>query len=85
MDHPSPTFYNPDDYTLIRASSVKIHKKTSIRGSKNIQILGPVIIKERVIIRGDLAPIIAGNYVNIHENVTLKPTYKRDGAIVKFC
>ena len=34
-------------------------------------------MKQGLIIRGDIAKVTMGKYVMLHENVTLKPSYKR--------
>jgi hypothetical protein len=39
--------------------------------------VGKVIMKERLILRGDLARIGMGKYVILYENITIKPPYKK--------
>jgi hypothetical protein len=35
-------------------------------------------MKEKVILRGDLAPIALGSYLSIFENVIIRPSYKKE-------
>ena len=69
-------YYNPEEY-LETPSGNKIHKKALIKGSGQIQLQGRVIMKQGLIIRGDIAKVSMGKYVMLHENVTLKPSYKK--------
>ena len=73
---PEPVYYNPDQY-LETVSGNKLSKKSLIRGTDQIQPSGKTIFHDRIIIRGDLAIIKIGKYVVLHENVTLRPTYKK--------
>jgi dynactin-5 len=53
----------------------KVSRKSIVRGSKHIHLIGKCIISHGVVIRGDLAPIKIGKYTIIREDVVLRPTY----------
>ena len=70
------TNYNPDQYHETTSGN-KINKKTLISGSDQINTNGKAIMMEGTIIRGDLAKIIMGKNIILHENVVIKPSYRK--------
>lgn len=64
-------------------SGIVISRKCSLCGPQNIKVEGKSILKERVIIRADLAPIKIGKYCIIAENTIIRPPTRRfKGGIV---
>ena len=73
---PKPIINKATDYSDIRRG-VKLNKHSDLNSFKNIRYdkNGKFIIKEKCIIRADLAQIKFGKYVIINEKITIHPPF----------
>ena len=61
----------------------KISKQAIVKGTDNIQIEGKAIILQNAQLRGDLAPLLMGEYVIIKEDVIIRPTFGKESMAKK--
>ncbi|KAH7732014.1 dynactin 5 [Aphelenchoides avenae] len=72
-----PTTYFDPNMKVITSLGNKVSRKAAIQGSQNIVLKdGCSIIKDDVIIRGDLAHLRTGKYCIIGERTIIRPPYK---------
>jgi len=66
------------------ASGNKVSRNTVLCGSQNIVINGKSIVRDGVIIRGDLAAVRIGRQCVIDKNAVIRPPYKKFSKGVAF-
>lgn len=77
-------YFENDDYLQTSSGSI-ISRRANIFKPANVEIPnGRVIVKENVILRGDLASIQINKYVIISENCILRPSYGTFGDTFRF-
>jgi len=76
-------FYNKQDF-VETASGNKVSRSTVLCGSQNIVINGKSIVRDGVIIRGDLASVRIGRQCVIDRHVTVRPPFKKFSKGVAF-
>mmetsp|Transcript_1823 Transcript_1823/g.2151 ORF Transcript_1823/g.2151 Transcript_1823/m.2151 type:complete len:187 (-) Transcript_1823:128-688(-) len=79
----SQEFYAKKAY-LQTASGTKVSKNSKVLGSQNIHITGNSIIREGVMLRGDLALMRLGKFVTIKENTVLHPPTRRSKGMLAY-
>jgi dynactin-5 len=77
------TYYNKSDF-VETASGNKVSRNTVLCGSQNIVINGKSIVREGVIIRGDLANVRIGRQCIIDSKVVIRPPFKKFSKGVAF-
>jgi len=64
-------------YIDSQASGNKVSRNTVLCGSQNIVINGKSIVRDGVMIRGDLANVRIGRQCIIEKSVVIRPPFKR--------
>ena len=78
------TKYYKEQFYIKTKSQNKISKSIILKGLENIKMHGKDVMHSQVFIRGDMAPIILGEYVIIKENVIIRPSFTKEKGKLKY-